>query len=234
MSEVAAPWMVTHGDALDVLPTLPTGSVDAVVTDPPYLIGAVSVGTENAKAGTWADMGNSARWFADWYTQALRVLKPTGSLWTFLNWRTLPTVIRAASLAGRPVASLVVWDKEWIGPAGPQSLRPAYEMIALIPNEEFRAVDRGEPDVWRCKWSSQKPSGHPAEKPVDLIERALRSCGLREGDRVVDPFMGSGSTGEACLRMGLSFHGIEIEEKWIDVSVARLTAAAAQGRLEFK
>src|SRR5690606_39612471 len=115
-------------DALEALPTIAAGSVHAVVTDPPYVIGAVSAGNMTSKSGGWADMMNSALWFATWYRQADRVLKHTGSLWTFANWRTVPVVMRAAIDAGLPVTSLLVWDKEWIGPGGTQGLRPSYEV----------------------------------------------------------------------------------------------------------
>jgi DNA modification methylase len=224
-------WTLWHGDCLDVMAALPTASVDLVVTDPPYIIGAVSVGTENAKSGTWADMENAAFWFGEVYRACLRVLKPTGAIWTFLNWRSVPTVIRGASLAKRPVSSLVVWDKEWISTAGPQSLRPCYEMIALIPNESFLAPDRSERDIWPSKWSSQKPSGHPAEKPWELAARCIRNSGLAPNAIVLDPFCGSGSFGVGALAEACRFVGVEREAEWVDKSRARIEAAAAQGRL---
>lgn len=216
---------------MEYLSSLPTASVDAVVTDPPYIVGAISVGNENAKSGTWADMENAAFWFSAWYREALRVLKPSGSLWTFLNWRSVPTVIRAASLAGRPVASLIVWDKDWIGAAGPASLRPCYEMVALIPNESFRAVDRAERDIWKCAWSAHKPSGHPAEKPIDLASRIVRNCGLGSGSLVVDPFCGSGALLAGAMTEGCRVVGVEREASWVEVARARCEETARQGRL---
>ena len=56
---------IYHGDALDIIPTLP--KVDLVLTDPPYIIGALSAGNLSSKSGTWGDMMNSSRWFRDWY-----------------------------------------------------------------------------------------------------------------------------------------------------------------------
>lgn len=79
---------VYHGDCLDLLPTVRQnhGRADLVVTDPPYVIGAVSTGSEASKSGTWHDMMNSAHWFATWYrTIRNDVLKPDGAMWTFLN-----------------------------------------------------------------------------------------------------------------------------------------------------
>ena len=212
-----------HGDALDILPTIPAGSATAVVTDPPYVIGAVSAGNLHSKSGGWADMMNSAHWFAAWYRQVDRILKRRGSFWTFANWRTLPVVMRAAVDAGLPVTSLLVWDKEWIGPGGTQGLRPSYEVCALIAKPDFAIPDRGVPDVWRCKVGSYKPNGHPAEKPVALITRILRTAAVPAGELVVDPFVGSGTTAVAAKALGLRCIAVEAEERWCELAASRLS-----------
>lgn len=214
--------VVRRGDALDILPTLRAAQADLFVTDPPYMIGAVSAGTLSSKAGTWGDMMNSSRWFRDWYVMARRVLKPTGALWTFCNWRSLPVVMKAAIDAEWSVASVLVWNKDWIGPGGPIGLRPAYELVALLAMPDFAIPDRGIPDVWTEKWASYKPNGHPAEKPVNLLWRLIEASGIPKGGLVVDPFMGSGSTLIAAKRAGCHALGIESEERWCDVAIGRL------------
>jgi site-specific DNA-methyltransferase (adenine-specific) len=211
-----------HGDALDVLPDLAAGTVKAVVTDPPYVIGAVSAGNIGSKAGGWADMMNSALWFTAWYGMCNRLLKHTGALWTFCNWRSIPVVMRAAISAGMPVTSLAVWDKEWIGPGGSQGLRPSYEMIALLAKPGFTVPDRGVPDVIRHKVGSYKPNGHPAEKPEGLVRRILRIHGLQPGDLVLDPFLGCGTTALAARSLGMRCVAIEAEERWCEEAARRL------------
>ena len=213
---------IYHGDALEVLPTLAASSVRAVVTDPPYVIGAVSAGNMASKSGGWADMMNSAHWFTAWYQQVDRVLHSTGHFWTFANWRTLPVVMRAASDARMPITSLLVWDKEWIGPGGPQGLRPSYEVVAYMPQPEAGIADRGIPDIWRHKVGSHKPTGHPAEKPEPLVRRILSTCELPADSLVVDPFCGSGTTAVAARALGLRFVGVEGEESWCEVIANRL------------
>ena len=96
--------------------------------------------------------------------------------------------MRAASDARLPVTSLLVWDKEWIGAGGPQGLRPSYELVALMARPGFTIPDRGVPDIWRHKVGSHKPNGHPAEKPVALVERILRTAAVPPGEFVLDPF----------------------------------------------
>ncbi len=232
---IPEPWLehddatAYHGDALDLLPLLRSrhGRADLVVTDPPYVIGAVSTGSEASKSGTWHDMMNSAHWFSTWYRMCREhLLKPDGALWTFLNWRTLPVVQRAASDAGFKVESLLVWDKEWIGPGGTVGLRPRYELVALLPMPEFQVPDRGVPDVWQSKWSGHKPHGHPAEKPTDLLRRIIDASGKARPDAlVVDPFMGSGSTLVAARELGVPAVGIEQHVPWLEVTRDRLASA---------
>lgn len=87
---------IYHGDSFDLLPALRPGSVQAFITDPPYVIGAVSAGNMASKAGGWQDMMNSASWFAGWYKLVDRALSASGVFWSFCNWRSLPVVMRAA------------------------------------------------------------------------------------------------------------------------------------------
>lgn len=221
---------VIHGDCLEVMRTMPDASVDAVVTDPPYMIGAVSVGTSNAKNGTWADMENSAYWFSAWMKQTFRILRPTGYLVQFTNWRSLPTIVRAHSLSGRPISSCMVWDKEWIGPAGPAQLRPRYEMVVFTGMEEARIDDRSQPDIISCKWmaGNMRETIHPAEKPVDLLCRIARLVTPPNGT-VLDPFCGSGSTGKAAVLEGFNFIGIEREAEYVEIARARIEGAGKVG-----
>jgi site-specific DNA-methyltransferase (adenine-specific) len=220
---------IYHGDALDALPLIERGSVSAVVTDPPYVIGAVSAGNMASKSGGWTDMMNSALWFSAWYREIGRVLHRRGSFWTFLNWRSQPVVMRAALDAGMPITSMAVWDKQWIGPGGPQGLRPSYEMFALMAQPDFTVRDRGIPDVWAHKVGSYKASGHPAEKPEPLIRRILSTCELQPGSVVLDPFLGSGTTAVAAQALGLRCIGVEAEERFCEMAVGRL----AQDVLDF-
>ena len=211
-----------HGDSLEILPTLTAGTAHAVVTDPPYVIGAVSAGNMGAKSGGWADMMNSAMWFAAWYRECDRLLKHTGSFWSFCNWRSLPVVMRAAIDSSLPVTSLLVWDKEWIGPGGTQGLRPSYELVALMAQPGFAIPDRGVPDVWRHKVGSYKPNGHPAEKPEGLVRRILQTAEIPAGGLVIDPFLGSGTTALAAQSLGLRCIGIEAEERYCEIAARRL------------
>lgn len=213
---------IYHADCMDVLPTLNSGSVHAVITDPPFIIGAVSAGNMNAKSGGWADMMNSSLWFASWYREVDRVLKSSGVFWSFLNWRSIPVVMRAAIDAQLPLTSMAVWDKRWIGPSGPQGLRSSYEMIALFCQPDFAISDRGVADVIPFKVGSYKPSGHPAEKPLGLLARLIQVSALPNDAIIVDPFLGSGTTARAAKDAGLRCVGIEAEERFCEIAAKRM------------
>lgn len=221
---------IYHGDALDVLASLPMASVTAVVTDPPYVIGAVSAGSFASKAGGWADMMNSPLWFSTWYRLVDRVLRRRGSFWTFCNWRSLPVVMRAAADAALPITSALVWDKAWIGPGGNQGLRPSYEMVALMAQPEFYIPDRGIPDIWRYAVGSFKPHGHPAEKPEALTRRILTVAAVPKAEVVCDPFMGSGTTAVSAAALGLRFVGAEAEERYCEIAARRLSQGLLFGQ----
>ena len=211
-----------HGDCLEVLRELESGSVDAVVTDPPYGINTKSDGM--GKLSPWADLCNAAYWYAAWIDECRRVLKPTGSLWSCLNWRSLVTFQKAACDVRWPIESLMVWDKEWIGPGGPKGLRPSYELVALWAMPDFEIENRSLYDVQRFPWSSQKPNGHPAEKPLKLMAFCMKH-GCPEGGILLDPFMGSGTSGVACVQTGRRFVGVEIDESYFRIAQKRIAEA---------
>jgi site-specific DNA-methyltransferase (adenine-specific) len=218
-------------DCLEFMRTMPDKSVDAVITDPPYGINTKSsYNGKQGKLNPWADLTNSAYWYAAWMRECLRIVKDDGCMWTFLNWRSLVTYQKASFDIESPIESLLVWDKQWIGPGGQRGLRPSYEMVALFTNQEFSIDDRGIPDIRRCMWASIKPHGHPAEKPTDLIMWLIEISTNKESI-IFDPFMGSGTTGEACSKLGHSFIGCESDPKWYELAERRIAEAQLQMRL---
>jgi len=208
---------IYHGDCREVLPAM--ASTRLVVTDRPYVFGIASTAQEG-KAGGWGDLMNSSIWYESWLSECKRLTETAqGAVWVFNSWRSFPVLARAAYGVRWPVESLLVWDKEWIGPGGERGLRPSYELAALFAHSDFAIANRGLPDIWRSKWSSNKPSGHPAEKPVDLLRRIIRESG---GGPVLDPFAGSGSTLVAAKDEGRAAVGIEIEERYCEIAAQRL------------
>ncbi len=213
-----------HGDCLEVLPQLP--KFGAVITDPPYGINTKSDGS--GKLSPWGDLVNSAHWYAAWMREARGRLTHDGALWTCLNWRSLVTFQKAACDIAWPIDSLMVWDKRWIGPGGVRGLRPSYELVALFGMPGFSIKDRSLADVQPFPVGSYKATGHPAEKPIALMDFLVKHT---PADVVCDPFMGSGTTAIACAAAGRRFIGIEMDRQWFDLTCERISQAQAQGTL---
>lgn len=214
--------VIYHADCRDVLPELK--AVDLVIADPPYSFGLASSFQED-KAGGWADLMNAARWYASWLMECSRLTANRSvAAWVFNSWRSYPILARAAYEVSWAIESLLVWDKECIGQGGPHGLRSSYELIALFAQPRFALANRGIADVWRSKWSSQKPSGHPAEKPLALVRRLIIESG---GSKILDPFLGSGTTLVAAKTPGLTGIGIEAEERYCEMAANRLLQEAA-------
>jgi DNA modification methylase len=210
-----------HGDMREVLSDL--DRVDLVVTDPPYVVGLAST-TSEPKVGGWPDLMNAATWYSSWLAECRRLTDPDGAVWVFNSWRSLPALSRAAYEARWPIQSLLVWDKQSIGP-GWRGLRPRYELVALFAHRRFGIADRTLTDVYPCRWpAGRKPTGHPAEKPVALLRHLI---GISGAQVVLDPFAGSGSTLVAAKQLGCRAVGVEFEQRWCELAASRLEATSS-------
>jgi len=215
------------GECIETMQAMPSSHVDGVVTDPPYLIGAISTGDAKSKGGSWVDLMNASYWYGAWMNEAWRVLKPGGFLVIFTNWRSVPMLLKACSDKYIPASSLACWDKEWIGPAGPSQLRPTYEMILFCAKDGAKIDNRSRSDVFRYKWMAAHSgqSGHPAQKPVPLLKEIVELV-TKPGGLVLDPFTGSGTTGIAAIQAGRRFIGIEGDDERHGEALDRLRSAS--------
>ena len=218
--EVIGPHELYLGDCREILPTL--GKVDAVVTDPPYGIGESSrnfasrgkpINKPHSRSRAIApatDYGAS-----DWDSEtkdsevaaALAIAK-----WGIVfggNYYKLP-----------PTTCWLVWDKlnggsdfadcelAWT------NLPKAVRRIRFLWN----GCMRRERDI---------PREHPTQKPVDVLKWCIEHL-PPDAHTILDPFMGSGTTGVACQKLGRRFIGIEIEPKYFDIACRRIEKAMAQ------
>lgn len=233
------------GDCRDVLPGL-TG-VDAVVTDPPYssggtfrsdrtrstadkYIGGGYVCKETAYArpefsGDSRDQRGYLIWSELWLRLAFAATRPGGICCMFTDWRQLPTTTDAIQCGGWAWRGIVVWDKTEA--ARPQKgwFRNQSEYIVWGSSGAMAGEGDCLAGVFRQSVLSEGKE-HIAGKPVALMQELVRVCPF--GQIVLDPFMGSGTTGVACVRLGRSFIGIEIEERYFDIACRRIEAAYRQ------
>lgn len=219
-----------HADCRDVLPLLAPGSVDAVVTDPPY---GIEVGAAFVRAcGTIVSDGNESFNTArddDWLELAALLLIGGGNL-AYFHGR-----------AAEPTCPLVkTWHKfYWIKPSNPPTPRPRF--TSSVEECSIAQVDgkrRWFGTGWEQNyWSGLSPNrlncgnGHPSEKPISLIEILVR-CLSDYSETVLDPYMGSGTTGVAAVRLGRKFIGIEINSDYCAIAAKRIEDALSARQLE--
>lgn len=130
---------------------------------------------------------------------------------------------------GLPLRQIVIWARAGGINFSPAFYLPTHEWVTIFAKPDFRLKDKsasGAGDVWYIPQESG--TEHPAPFPVGLPSRALLTT---TAETVLDPFMGSGTTGIACHRAGRSFIGIEREAKWFDLACRRIENEQRQGSL---
>ena len=221
------------GDCREVLPRL-TGEVDLLLTDPPYGVDASTTGMRRKQLAL-ASLAN------DLPADRGLVLEGLALAWPRLAMDRHAYVFGPFDLAVLPQAGGIaelVWDKGGGFVGDTQSpWGKSHEAVQFAVRSSGTKGSRGG-QLARIRRGSvlrhQRPSGravlHPTEKPVTLL-RELVEISSRHGELVLDPFVGSGSTLVAALLEGRRAIGIELDQAWCDVAVARLDALTKQASL---
>jgi DNA modification methylase len=198
-----------HGDCLDILKTLPDGAVDCVVTDPPYGIARVWKGGFSERHG-WGKAGQQKDTRNSWddavpspevFNEIIRVAKSV-CIWGG-NYFDLP-VSRGWLVWVKPERNFTLSEAElaWTN--------------RDMPMRVFD-VSRSDPD-----------RQHPTQKPLLLMKWCLEALKIPPSATILDPFMGSGTTGVACVKTGRNFIGIEIDEGYYKIAEKRIAEAQMQ------
>ena len=201
-----------RGDCMEVLPTLP--KVDAVITDPPYGMNFQSnYRSEKHLKIANDDSADLAKFVIEW-----AISRCTHSVYAFGRWDNLADYPKPKSL--------ITWVKNnWsMGDLQHEHARQT-EVAFFYPGSNHDWPVARPTDV--ISWPRTNNDFHPTEKPVGLMGRFIEWT--RGG--VLDPFMGSGTTGVACAQMGRAFTGIERERKYFDIACERISRAQAQGQM---
>lgn len=231
-----------HGDCLEVLKTLDSASVDAVITDPPYSSGGFTRSDRTADpsakycqngvtlgrssfSGDNRDQRGFAYWCALWLSECQRILKPGGYALMFTDWRQLPVSTDALQSGGFIWRGIIAWDKGR-GARAPHKgyFRHQCEYVVWGTNGPLEAATHDGPyDGCIHQPTIQADKFHMTGKPTVVMQELVRIVPV--GGVVVDPFMGSGTTGVACVNTGRSFIGIEREQLYYDIASRRIAEA---------
>jgi site-specific DNA-methyltransferase (adenine-specific) len=232
------------GNCLEILPTL--GPVDAVVTSPPY----------NMRGGAGTSMGHAtSKWkgnslangyglhgddmsqdeYENWQREIVALcwslLTSDGAI--FYNHKPRP---RGGELwlplsLGRslPLRQIIIWARNGGINFSTRHFMPTHEWVIIWAKPAFSLKSRaasGCGDVWKINFDIN--TAHPAPFPIELPQRCIEPTSCHT---ILDPFMGSGTTGVACHKLGRKFIGIEIEPKYFDIACKRIEDAQRQGNL---
>lgn len=229
------------GDNLPIMRQMLSASVDLIVTSPPYNLNNTTGGGLRSPGGKWraATIGqgygddDDDNMPHDEYvasqrerlTEMMRLLVPHGAIFYNHKWRVQNGLIqdRRDILEGFPVRQIIIWERSGGVNFNDSFFLPTYEVIYLIAKPAFRLV-RGASsmgDIWRI---NQEPSPHPAPFPVGLPLRCIEATNAQV---ILDPYMGSGSTGVAAIRAKRQrFIGIERNGGYVDYARERLADTA--------
>lgn len=215
------------GDAAELLKEIPDGSVDLVITDPPYGIhyksGRAKVPKGYIKNDNLKDVRKIWRKVIP---ELIRTMKKDSEIYWFSTLGRNPAFVHNWLEFNRykpkiKIKNVIIWDKGYPGLGW--DWRPQYEVIfQVIKGKGINKSDnRKRSNILRVKKIIPNKFEHPTPKPVDLILKILTEKS-DEGDLVLDPFMGGGSVAVACNKAKRKFIGFEIEKKWVELTYSKL------------
>lgn len=236
-----------HGDCLELMARIPDGSVDAVITDPPYSSGGLmrgdragstnrkyaqstSVGIHADFSGDNKDQRSWLRWCTMWISECQRIAKPTAYFLMFTDWRQLPLATDAYQCGGFVWRGILTWDKTLGRAPHVGYFRHQCEYIVWGTNGATKTEGTGGPWPGCYRYPVlQSDKHHITGKPTPLMCDLLKCC--HPGAVIFDPFMGSGTTGVACVRTGRKFIGIEKDAGYYEIARKRIADETAKTAL---
>jgi site-specific DNA-methyltransferase (adenine-specific) len=206
---------IWHGDCVRVMHAMKTGSVDFILTDPPYIC------RYQSRTGQAIANDNNDRWLRPAFAEMYRVLKDSSFCLSFYGWHKADLFIAAWREAGFRIVGHVVFRKRYASSA--RFLRCQHEQAYLLAKGDVPLPEEPLPDVLDWRYTGNRL--HPTQKPVDVLRPFVETY-CRSGGVVLDPFCGSGSTLVAAKDAGRDFVGIELELRHYYTACKRLRIPA--------
>ena len=222
---------VIQGDCLEVMKDIEDHSVDVAIADPPYKMTKkgkscrpnympVNMGDNFFSKG----MKNTLPDTKEWLRETYRVLNNQSHLYIFTNTNSLLDFLNISKEVGFKLHNVLTMAKDTRIPS-----RWYYKKTELVlfmrKGKAKRLNNMSCSDLIEVKMTTKKNGKkHPTQKPLSLIEMFVKNSS-NEGETVIDPFMGSGTTGVACKNLNRYFIGIELNEKYFEVAKKRIRKA---------
>jgi len=225
------------GDCLKILKEIPDGTINMIFADPPYnLSGKKHITCKSGKKvicdkGKWDIIEDIDEFNEEWIRECMRVLTDDGTIWISGTLHNHPSIGFLLKRMGYWIINDIVWFKPNAPPQlQPNRLAPSTEIIWLASKTKkyyfdyYKGKEFNEGKQLRNLWTitaKRHKTEHPTEKPEDLIERIVL-LGSKENDLILDPFMGSGTTGVVAKKLKRRFVGIELDEKYFKIAKDRI------------
>lgn len=207
-----------QGDCLEIMNEIPEKSVDLILTDSPYGFGYQSNMKKNKDLPMFYDRNTS--WLNEWLYKANKILKDDGHLYMFAPAQKIDEFKQKIENFFI-IKNILVWDKNGFGMGDLYGqYAPSYEFIIFAVKEQGKKLN-GKRERDLLSFNKCKPELHPTQKPVELLKYLIEKSS-NENDTVLDPFMGSGSTGVAANELNRKFIGIELDEKYFNIAKERI------------
>lgn len=230
-----------HGDCLIEMQNIPDASIDLICTDPPYRV--TPKGCAGTMSGYWTNtQTNKGKIFEhndidieDYIHELYRVLKDRTHCYIMCNQVNLPHFLQVISNSKFKYVKCLIWDKG--NKICGRFYMNCFEYIIMLRKGGERPINEcGTPDILSVP--NKKTKGldgkniHDSEKPIDLMQLLIENS-TNKGDVVLDMFMGSGSTGVACVNTRRNFIGIELDEEYFAIAEKRIKEAQQQLTFDF-
>ncbi len=213
-----------HGDCLEVMKTIPDASIDAIITDPPYNI---------AQKNNFSSMGRAGIDFGEWdknadifsyINEASRILQKNGSFIVFNAWKNLGDIAKYSEQQGFETKDMIRLEKSNPMPRNrDRRYITDYECAIWFVKKNAKWIfNRQSKNYERPKFVASIETGfHPTQKNLSLMEWLIK-IHTNENQTILDPFMGSGTTGVACKNLNRNFIGIEKDDNYFKIATDRI------------
>ena len=204
------------GDCLELMKGIPDGSIDLVLTDPPYGID-LTPQRENGKfKNTKVINDNTLEWLPNLVNDLYRVSK--NAVLIFCGWQNVDK-FKIEFEKRFTVKNILVWDKDWFGMGN--NYRPNYELCLLCCKTNVTTKSNNKSNILKYRRIAPQKLLHSCEKPIALLEDLITELS-NDGDIVLDPFLGSGTTAVACVNTNRHYIGFELDPQYYNIACKRL------------
>lgn len=226
---------IKQGDCLELMKEINNESIDLIVTDPPYLMNYKTNHRKDKKHDFCTEIKNDDNFeiIELYIKECYRILKKDSAIYMFCNSNKIDYFKQMIEKYGFKIKNIIVWVKNnWSAGDLKAQYGKQYEFIIYANKGRKKINGKRLTDVWFFDRVSGKKQVHQNQKPIELLQQAIEKSS-NENDTIFDGFMGSGSTGVACINTNRNFIGFELDENYFNIAKERLESTTQTTIFDF-